>query len=46
MNKIIFPLKLQMKRPEMGNLHEALALIGYQIEADEKTNQREVSFGR
>jgi len=39
MNKIIFPLKLQMKRPEVGNLHEALARIGYQIEAAEKANQ-------
>jgi hypothetical protein len=40
MDKITFPLKLQMKRPEVGNLYEALVLTGYQIETSEKANQR------
>ena len=40
MNKITFPLTLQMKRPEVAHLHEALAFLGLTIAAAEKTNQR------
>lgn len=40
MNEITFPLKLQMKSPEVANLHEALAFLGLTIADGEKTNQR------
>ena len=40
MNKITFPLTLQMKRPEVANLHEALVFLGSTIADTEKTNQR------
>ncbi len=40
MNKINFPRKLQMKRAEVGNLHRALTLIGFEVAAAEKDSQR------
>ncbi len=40
MNKIIFPIKLQMQRPSVADLHEALALLGFTINDSEKTEHR------
>lgn len=40
MKPIIFPLKLQMKRPEVGDLQQALILLGSQIAEAELANQR------
>ena len=40
MQPVIFPLKLQMKRPEVGNLHQALSVLGFTIAGPEKKNQR------
>src|SRR6186713_3049418 len=40
MTTITFPLKLQMKRPEVAHLHEALAFLGFTIADAEKTAQR------
>ena len=38
MKKIIFPLKPQMKRPEVGDLQQALILLGSQIAEPETAN--------
>lgn len=40
MKPVIFPLKLQMKRTEVGDLHQALSALGFTITAAEKKNQR------
>ncbi len=40
MKKINFPLKLQMKRTEVGYLQQALMLIGFEVAAVEKDRQR------
>ena len=40
MNRIAFPLKLQMKSPEVAHLHEALVFLGLTITEAETTNQR------
>ncbi|MGB4069894.1 MAG: neuraminidase-like domain-containing protein [Nitrospira sp.] len=40
MQPVNFPLKLQMKRPEVGDLHQALSTLGFAIAAAEKKNQR------
>jgi hypothetical protein len=39
MNKITFPLRLQIKGPEVADLQAALALLGSSIAKAEKTNQ-------
>ncbi|HEU5090541.1 MAG TPA: peptidoglycan-binding domain-containing protein, partial [Roseiflexaceae bacterium] len=43
MNRIEFPLKPQMKRPTVGDLHAALGLLGYTILDAEQSVQR---FGK
>ena len=40
MNKIVFPLKLQMKHAEVGDLHQALTALGFEIAAKERKEQR------
>ena len=40
MKRIVFPLKLRMKRSQVADLHEALALIGLQISGVEKESLR------
>ena len=40
MNKVTFPLKPQMKRPEVAHLHAALAFLGFTIAKSDKTNKR------
>ncbi|MBL0351166.1 MAG: peptidoglycan-binding protein [Dechloromonas sp.] len=40
MNKITFPLNLQVQGPEVADLHEALALLGFAIAKSEQTKQR------
>jgi len=40
MKPITFPLKLQVKRPEVGDLQQALILLGSQIAEAEIANQR------
>jgi len=40
MNKITFPLKLQMKRPEVGDLQRALVFLGLEVSTAETDNQR------
>jgi len=40
MNKIIPPLKLQMNRAAMGDLHQALMLVGLDVTGAEKDSQR------
>ena len=40
MNKISFPLKLQMKGTKVGDLHTALQLLGYEIADAEKSAKR------
>lgn len=40
MKPVIFPLKLQMNRAEVGDLHQALSALGFTIAAAEKKNQR------
>ncbi len=40
MNKIVFPLKSQMKGTEVGDLHQALIALGFQIAAKEQKEQR------
>jgi hypothetical protein len=40
MNKISFPLKLQMKGTKVGDLHTALQLLGYVIADAEKSAKR------
>jgi peptidoglycan hydrolase-like protein with peptidoglycan-binding domain len=40
MKSVIFPLKLQMKRAEIGDLHQALSVLGFSITGPEKRNQR------
>ena len=40
MNRITFPLKLQMKRPEVAHLQAGLAFLGFSIAKSDKTNQR------
>lgn len=40
MKPVTFPLKLQMKRAEVGSLHEALSFLGFSIADEEKSNQR------
>lgn len=40
MKRIVFPLKLQMKRSQVEDLHEALALIGLQFSGVEKDSGR------
>ena len=40
MNKVTFPLKLQIKGPEVANLQEALGFLGFTIAESEATNQR------
>ena len=36
MNKVTFSLTLQMKRPEVAGLHEALVALGFTIAAAEE----------
>ena len=40
MNKVTFPLKLQMKRPEVADLQDALVHLGFSIRDSEKASQR------
>lgn len=40
MKPVIFPLKLQMKRAEVGDLHQALSALGFSIANTEKKNRR------
>lgn len=40
MNKITFPLELQVEGPDVADLQAALALLGFAIAELEKTNQR------
>lgn len=40
MKPVTFPLKLQMKRAEVGDLHQALSALGFTIAGPEKKNQR------
>ncbi|MBS0150492.1 MAG: peptidoglycan-binding protein [Nitrospira sp.] len=40
MNPVIFPLKFQMKRAEVSDLHQALSILGFIIVQGEKKNQR------
>lgn len=40
MNKIIFPLKFKMSRREIGDLHKALAVLGYAIAENEIDKHR------
>lgn len=40
MNKISFPLKPQMKGPEVGDLHKALTALEYDIADPEQTAHR------
>ena len=40
MPQIVFPLKLQMKRATVSDLHEVLISLGYQIGDAEKSNKR------
>ncbi len=40
MQPVIFPLKLQMKRAEVGDLHQTLSALGFTIAQAEKKNQR------
>ena len=39
MKKIIFPLKPRMKRREVGDLHNALALMGLEVGDSERNNR-------
>ena len=40
MKKVAFPLRLQMKRPEVADLHQALALAGFEVADTEVAGQR------
>lgn len=40
MKPVTFPLRLQMKRAEVGDLHQALAILGLTIAGTETNNQR------
>jgi hypothetical protein len=40
MKPVTYPLKLQMKRAEVGDLQQALSFLGLIIAEEEKTNQR------
>jgi hypothetical protein len=40
MKKVVFPLKLQMKRSQVADLHQALTLIGIEVAEIEKENRR------
>ena len=40
MKPVTFPLKLQMKRAEVGDLHQALSALGFSIAGTGKKNQR------
>ncbi len=39
MNEIVFPLKLQMEGVEVGDLHQALIALGFEIAAKERKEQ-------
>jgi hypothetical protein len=43
MKPVTFSLKLQMKRAEVGDLHQALSALGFTIAVAEKKNQRFVA---
>ncbi|MDH4371234.1 MAG: hypothetical protein OEV99_15540 [Nitrospira sp.] len=40
MKPVIFPLKLQMKRTEVGDLQQALSALGFTIAGPEARSQR------
>jgi len=40
MKPVVFPLKTQMKRTEVGDLHQALSSLGFSIAGPEIKNQR------
>jgi peptidoglycan hydrolase-like protein with peptidoglycan-binding domain len=40
MSRIAFPLTLRMRRPEVGDLHQALTRLGFGIDAAERNGQR------
>jgi hypothetical protein len=46
MNQITFPLKLQIERPVVADLHRALAHFGAGIAGVEKANQHFGQFSR
>ena len=40
MKKVVFPLRLRMKRPEVSDLHQALALAGFEVTDTEMASRR------